>query len=125
MGVVELPQTIRLTPGHWIRLPGTGIEVLLMGKYREEWSGEVVRWRHDPQTPQVGYWDLTGIYQRLYVRRVNPYGEPVSQEERVRPLIRRPLPRPERERRPPVTAAYTWRVGDAQAGRRQEPNGER
>jgi hypothetical protein len=35
--------------------------VFLMGKYREELSGEVVRWRHGPQSPEVGYWDLTGV----------------------------------------------------------------
>lgn len=81
-----LPTTVRLTPGRWIRLPGTGVEVYLMGKYQGEGPVEFVYLSQDERT-QTEYWDLTYIYHRLYVRGVDIYGHPTTLAEAVRPPV--------------------------------------
>jgi hypothetical protein len=64
------PARVRLVPGRWVRLPGTGWEVYLHGKPGEE--GVEVACTH--QRAEYGGWDLRPVEARCYVRRARVIG---------------------------------------------------
>lgn len=60
----EAPR-VQLRPSHWVRLPGTDVEVYLHGKPGQE-GIEVVR-THVKE--EFGGWDLDPVKNRIFTRR--------------------------------------------------------
>jgi hypothetical protein len=55
----DIPSEIKLSPAQWVWLPGTGVEVMLRGKYRDSDPPVAVWWGPPPRTGR-GVWGLGG-----------------------------------------------------------------
>jgi hypothetical protein len=63
------PLRLRLLPGQWVPLPGTGFEILLHGRKTPSSDGVDID-RDQPRTSPFGGWNLTPVLGRTYARRV-------------------------------------------------------
>jgi hypothetical protein len=68
---VTAPQTLRLRPRQWIRLPGTAVEVLIHGRARM--IGGQGYWVPVSRTGnpggRLGGWDLSPVHGHAFIRR--------------------------------------------------------